>query len=116
MGYSSNETFNKSLSKVIYSPLEKINGRRQTALLTFEGGRFSDIQLGHKNQGNDRDILAENNKKGGRDCFFIFNSSRKNTHKAGICNNGPGQGRVAKTEVAGRPPLPRHKRLPAGKK
>lgn len=50
MGYSANETFNKSLCKVIYSPLEQ-NGSRQTAEVTFEEGTDSDIQRGHKTKG-----------------------------------------------------------------
>lgn len=83
MGYSSNDTFNKSLSKVIYSPLEK-KGRRQTAQLTFEGGSCSDIQLGHKNQGNARDILPENNKGGGRDCFLSLTAAVKHTQSSGL--------------------------------
>lgn len=91
MGYSSNETFNKSLSKVIYSLLEKKNGRRQTAWLTFEGGSCSDIQLGHKNQGNDRDILPENNKGGGRDCFLSLTAAVKHTQSWGL-QQWPGAG------------------------
>lgn len=66
--------------------LWKKNGRSQTAWLTFEGGggRCSDIQLGHKNQGNDRDILPENNKGGGRGCFLSLTAAVKHTQICGL--------------------------------
>lgn len=79
-------------------------------------GGCSDIQRGHKNQGNDRDILPENNKGGGRDCFLSLTAAVKHTQSWGVQQwLGAGEGWLQQRR-AGRPPLPRHKGLPAGKK
>lgn len=83
-------------------------------------GGCLDIQRGHKNQGNDRDILPENNKGeeggGGRDCFLSLTAAVKHTQSWGVQQwLGAGEGRPQRRR-AGRPPLPRHKGLPAGKK
>lgn len=79
-------------------------------------GGCSDIQRGHKNQGNDRDILPENNKGGGRDCFLSLTAAVKHTESWGVQQwLRAGEGRLQQRR-AGRPPLPRHKSLPAGKK
>lgn len=79
------------VSVKLFIPLWEENGRRQTAQLTFEGGSCSDIQLGHKNQGNDRDILPQNNKGGGRDCFLSLTAAIKHTQSWGL-QQWPGAG------------------------
>lgn len=55
------------------------------------GGGGSDVQLGHKNQRNDRDILPVNSKGDGRDCFLSLTAAVKHT-QSWVCNNGPEAG------------------------
>lgn len=101
---------------------EKKMGEADSVGNLLKGGELGwcrsclDIQRGHKNQGNDRDILPENNKGGGRDCFLSLTAAVKHTQSWGVQQwLGAGEGRLQQRR-AGRPPLPRHKGLPAGKK